>query len=215
MSPQERDILKEGTLEQSSLSRVKDSILFSIKEYQQDKSLSTSRKESVEKLIQNIQESTSIEEVYTKIKEAETSAIEADLTQLNPFLNKNGSRYQQVLDNALDKIVAVTGNHKADNALTDITELLKKVPANNKVRQDLDQLVSLRTDNTEDRYTEIKLIKGLLSQNMKNYNNTDKVLAESIIHNIERVDLSITRAEKKPVRLPNPPQQSRDSGMGR
>jgi hypothetical protein len=213
LSADARSFLKESTTQ--SIGPIKEHILFSIKEYQQDKSLSTSRKESVAKLIEDIEKAPTIQDVYTKIKEAEASAIATDLKQLNPFLNKHGSRYQQVLDNALDKIVAVTGNHKADNALTDITSLLDRVPKNNRVKKDLTELLSLKTEDHDDKYSKIKLIKGLLLQNMKNYNNTDKVLAENIIHNIERVDLSVTRAEKKPARLANPQQQLRDGGMAR
>ena len=115
---------------------VKNNIKGAIEDYQNDKSssLSKGRKIAVQNLMEAIDGAGSIQELYDTVKKAQNSAIQLDVENHNMLLNRNGSRYQQVLDNVLDKIVATGGRkHDAQAALEGIKELVAKLPDNNKV----------------------------------------------------------------------------------
>ena len=108
-----------------------------------------------------------------------------------------GSRFQELTDNILDKIVVVGGKeYDPKEALESIEKLVSTLPDTNKVSKNLKPLLDLQATEAE-TVTKMTLVKGFLLQNMKSYNNTDKVLAKNIIHEIGRVDLRLTKLTSK------------------
>ena len=103
-------------------------------------------------------------------------------------------------------MVATGGRkHDADVVREDIEGIAKLVNTqspNNKVLKDLKPLISLKYSSEKDAALMRGLIKKCLLANMKNYNSTDKVLAENIMNNIERVDLRVTKLAKIEARAP-------------
>lgn len=181
-----------------NLDTIKKQIIKTIEAYRDDpsSSLSKRRKEGVKQLIEEINKAGSIGDIYQTAKTEQSAQIKGDLENNNMFLNKKGSRYQNVLDNVLDKIVATNGiTYNATEAKKEVSNLVGTVPVSNKVAKDIKPLLELKGKSLSDHEAEIRLIKGCLVQNMKNYNNTDKILAQNIINKITRVDLKKTQAD--------------------
>ena len=199
LSPEERLALAPND---KNLDSIKKNIIAAITDYQDDKSksLSKSRKLAVKNLIEEINKATSVQAIDASVQKAQRSEISSDIQHHSMFLNSKGSRYQKLLDNILDKMVATGGRkHDAESVrvdITNITTLVNTQSPNNKVLKDLKPLISLKYDSQKDATLMMGLIKKCLLTNMKNYNSTDKVLAENIINSIERVDLKVTKLAK-------------------
>lgn len=205
LSAQERMALAPND---KNLGSIKKNIIAAITDYQDDKSnsLSKERKVAIKNLIEAVNKADSVESIYDQVKKAQHLEIASDIKKHSIFSNSKGTSYQKVLDNILDKMVATGGRkHDAEAVRKDIEGIAKLVNTqspNNKVLKDLKPLITLKYNSEKDASLMMGLIKKCLLANMKNYNSTDKVLAENIMNNIERVDLRVTKLPKIEARAP-------------
>jgi hypothetical protein len=194
-SPEERVVLNHSV--DKNFDIVKKNIMETITDYTQQKNLSATRKEAALNLFSKISKTKDIGEIYQEVKKSKNAQIKFDVENHSIFLNMKGSRFQELTDNILDKIVVVGGKeYDPKEALESIEKLVSTLPDTNKVSKNLKPLLDLQATEAE-TVTKMTLVKGFLLQNMKSYNNTDKVLAKNIIHEIGRVDLRLTKLTSK------------------
>jgi len=202
LSPQERAVLNHSAGENFDI--VKKNIIETIKDYTQQKNLSTTRKKAAKELCDKIYDTKNIGEIYKEVKESKDAQMKFDVENNSIFLNRKGSRFQELNANILDKIVVTEGKeYNPKEALESIKKLVSTLPDINKVSKNLKPLLDLQATEAE-TITKMTLVKGFLLQNMKSYNNTDKVLAKNIIHDIARVDLRLTKLTSKSVVVDKP-----------